>query len=351
LTRAAKKIADSPLCEVAPLLIVLDTNLLVSDPAATSGPMAILLDYTHRTESRILMSALVQDELLANKIRQLEGQWDAYVRSAGHVRSFVPSAATLPAKPDLEKIATEQVAGLRKKLRSPDVLPVTEAQMRDAVRRAIRRVPPCTERGEEIRDAILWAQVLELARKNKADTVALISANTRQFASKDGSLLPFLADEVRPSRIVYYPSLDAFAKQHATAIEFITRGWLEARIPDDQVFQKAESKLERIAHQAAGSTAAYVSDTIEEYWIELDDFYVYEMEDGTLRVQAYWTATLEVPGDEVDYGYGFNPVTGKHEFHHMHEYEPKEVEVVITVEAIVRDRNMESWEVIDAERT
>ena len=335
------------------MLILLDTNLLVSDPAGTSGPMAILLDYTHRTESRILLSALVQDELLANRIRQLESHWGAYVRSAGHVRSFVQAAGTLPNKPDLEKIATEQVAGLRKTLRSPDVLPVTEAQMREAIRRGIRRVPPCTERGEEIRDAILWLQVLELARKNKTDTVAFISANTRQFASKDGSLLPFLADEVRPSRLVYYPSLDAFAKQHATAIEFITREWLEARIPDDQVFQKAESNLETIARRAAGSNAAYVSDVIEEYWIELDDFYVYEMEDGTLRVQAYWTATLQVPGDEVEYGYGFNPVTGKEEFHHMDEYGPesKEVEVVITVEAIVRDRNMESWEVIDAERT
>jgi predicted DNA-binding protein len=315
--------------------------------------MVILLDYAQRTESRIVLSGLVQEELLAHKIRQLEGQWDAYVRSAGLVRTFVPSTPVPPEKPDFEKIGNEQVATLRKKLRSPDILPVTEAQMREAVRRAVRRVPPCTERGEEIRDAILWAQVAEIVRKDKTGPVAFISANTRQFAAKDGSLLPVLAEEVRPSRLVYYPSLDAFAKQHATAIEFITREWLEARIPDDQVFQKAESRLERIARRAAGSRAGYVSEIIEEYWIELDDFYVYEMEDGTLRVQAYWTATLEVPGDDVDYGYGFNPVTGKHEFHHMFEYESesKEVEVVITVEAIVRDRNMESWDVIDAEDT
>ena len=335
------------------MLIVLDTNLLIADPAATNGPMAILLDYTHRTDSRLMLSALVQEELLAHRIRQLESQWGAYVRSAGLVRAFAPTTPALPEKPDLEKIANDQVAALRKRLRSPDILPVTDAQMREAIRRAIRRVPPCTERGEEIRDAVLWLQILELARKNKTEAVAFISANTRQFASKDGSLLSFLAEEVRPSRLVYYPSLDAFAKQHATAIEFITREWIEQRIPDDQVFQKAESKLERIASRAAGSTAAYVSDIIEDYWIELDDFYVYEMEDGTLRVQAYWTATLEVPGDEVDYDYGFNPVTGKHEYHFSveHESESKEVEVVITVEAIVRDRNMEGWEVIDAERT
>ncbi len=82
------------------MLIVVDTNLLVADPALGTGPSAILLDYVHRTESRILLSDLVLDELVANRVRMLEAQWSKYVRAAGDVRSFAPATPAVPPKPD-----------------------------------------------------------------------------------------------------------------------------------------------------------------------------------------------------------------------------------------------------------
>src|SRR6266568_358802 len=314
--------------------------------------MAILLDYAHRTESRIILSALVEDELLAYKTRYLKAHWDTYARSAGVVRGFVQSIPQIPNAPDFESVAKAQIGDLRKRLRigDRDTLPVTESHLRDAMRRAMRRIPPCTERGEEIRDAVLWIQVVELVRKNQPDSVAFVSANVKQFASKDGNLLSALADEARPGRLVYYESLDAFGKQHATPIRFITREWLEERIANDKVFQRAESSLERLARRAAGSSLGHAPTAIEGYGIDLDDFYVYEMEDGTLRVQAYWYGTLQVPGDEL-YDYDLNPLTGKHDYHYSErDSESKDVEVIITIEAIVQGQHMLGWEVIDVDR-
>src|SRR6266568_4460698 len=142
--------------------------MIVSDPSFSSGPSAILLDYARRTESRLLLSALVLDEILAQRIRTLEARWDAFVRASGLVRSFVPDLPPSPTKPQFEVIARTYLADLRKRLRvsDRDIIPVTEGHLREAVQRAVRRTPPCTDRGEEIRDAIIWLQVLQLVRDN-----------------------------------------------------------------------------------------------------------------------------------------------------------------------------------------
>jgi hypothetical protein len=333
------------------VLIVLDTNLLVADPALGTGPSAILLDYAHRTESRILLSSLVLDELVAHRIRLLEAQWHAYVRAAGNVRSFAPDTPAVPPRPDFESIAQGHVKDVRERLHvfDHDVLPMTEGQLREAVKRAVQRTPPCTERGEEIRDTIIWLQVLQLVREKPGTAVAFISGNIRQFATKDGTLLPALAAEAAAGRLVYYTSLDAFGKQHATPIQFITTKWIEERITPDDVYAAAEERLSRLADPAAWRRSAFTDVSIEGHSLDLSDFYVYEMEDGTLRVVAYWGGSIEyrtVGG----YDYGFNPATGRHEYHDMAGFELAEVEFSVTTEAIVRDQTIQSWEVVGIDR-
>lgn len=343
------------------MLIVLDTNLLISDPAFGSGASAILLDYAHRTESRILLSALVLDELHAHRVRSLESQWDAYVRAFGSVRSYLPNAPPPPDKPDYESIARSQLSELKKRLRvrDPDVLPVTEVQLREAVQRAMRRRPPCTDRGEEIRDAVLWLQVLQLARENADTTVAFISANSRQFAAKDGFLLGPLAAEVVTGRVVYYTSPDAFAKQHATPIQFITSEWLQKQVTSAAVYAAAEERLLDLARATLWRSGSWAPQSIDNYGLDLDDFYVYEMQDGTLRVVAIWDGLIEVVVErDADCDYGFNPTTGRHEYHYpVYGYsgygsrtETKSVDVVVTIEAVVRERVVQSWEVIEVAR-
>jgi len=332
------------------VLIVLDTNLLVADPAQRTGPSAILLDYAHRTESRILLSDLVLDELVAHRIRLLEARWHDYVHAAGNVRSFAPDTPAVPPTPDFQSIAQAHLKDVRKRLQvfDRDVLPVTEGQLREALKRAVQHTPPCTKRGEEIRDTIIWLQVLQLVRENRGTTVAFISANTRQFATKDGALLPTLAAEATDGRLVYYTSLDAFAKQHATPIEFITTKWIEERITSDGVYAAAEERLRRLADRVEWRSG-FTDVSIEGHSLDLSDFYVYEMEDGSLRVVAYWDGSIEYR-TAGGYDYGFNPATGVHEYHDMSESELANVEVAVTTEAVVRDKTIQSWEVVGIDR-
>jgi len=318
------------------VLIVLDTNLLVADPALGTGPSAILLDYVHRTESRILLSSLVLDELVANRVRMLETQWHDFVLATDKVRSFAPDTPAVPPTPAFESIAKGHLKDVLKRLHvfDRDVLPVTEGQLREAVKRAVQRTPPCTKRGEEIRDTIIWLQALQLVRENPGTTVVFISGNTRQFATKDGELHPTLAAEATVGRLVYYSSLDAFAKQHATAIEFITSKWIEERITPDAVYEAAADGLSALAHRATRRRSSFAEFSIESHGLDLDDFYVYEMEDGTMRVLAYWYGWLECRTDGDD-DYRFNPATG-----HV------DMDVSVTTEAIVRDQTIQSWEVV-----
>ena len=127
----------------------------------------------------------------------------------------------------------------------------------------MQRTPPCTKRGEEIRDTIIWLQALQLVRENPGTTVVFISGNTRQFATKDGELHPTLAAEATVGRLVYYSSLDAFAKQHATAIEFITSKWIEERITPDAVYEAAADGLSALAHRATRRRSSFAEFSIK----------------------------------------------------------------------------------------
>jgi hypothetical protein len=73
-----------------------------------------------------------------------------------------------------------------------ELLPWPTVDHADLVRRAISRTPPFNENGGGYRDSLVWASVLELARKGH--DVALVSAD-RSFAGTDGKLSPALAAE------------------------------------------------------------------------------------------------------------------------------------------------------------
>ena len=60
----------------------------------------------------------------------------------------------------------------------------------EAVRRAIERVPPCSESSESIRDAIIWLDLLEACRfPSKVGPITFVSENTTDFAGPNNSSL------------------------------------------------------------------------------------------------------------------------------------------------------------------
>jgi hypothetical protein len=185
----------------------------------------------------------------------------------------------------------------RLKLRSDQILHYVEDDLRGAVRRAINRRAPCTEKGEEIRDAILWQQVLGVARN--AERVVLVSGNTKEFAGPDRALRPELVLEADAldALVSYYPTLHDFAKAHAGRIAFITTEWIAANVPLEDLAERSRDYLQKVGRDRRERLnrdlplTRRTTHAIES--VSVEDFYVYEMADATIKLDCTWEAVVD----------------------------------------------------------
>jgi hypothetical protein len=331
--------------------IILDTNVIQEDFLMRSGRFEILFDYSAKTQSTFVLPRIVHDELAENYRRELQNRLNKAIRAKEQLNGIL-------LQPDLRRIELDPAAEARDyltyvlrrlRVREGEIHEYGTDYLRDVLERAIQRRRPCTDRGEEIRDAVLWQSVLEIAQATQ-ERVAFISKNTDQFTADRIALHPDLAAEAATHgiEIEYFASLEEFAKRHATRIAFITKEWLEARIdPDlvyDAVFDKAVETAAEIAHRRAG----IAEEVLGSYsnaggGVELDEFFVYEMSSGEHRVEAVWYGHAEVEYDvEVDGLDTFSYGRG--------DRRTRTAEVVLraTVEAIIKDGALTDWRVVDA---
>lgn len=103
--------------------------------------------------------------------------------------------------------------------RTAIVLPIGNDTTAEAVRRATERIAPCTAKGEGMRDAIIWLDLLAASRPNgKYPRIAFVSLNTGDFAAPDKiSLRRELSDDVTSHNalLTYYTGLNAFLEEQA----------------------------------------------------------------------------------------------------------------------------------------
>jgi hypothetical protein len=283
------------------LLIVLDTNVIQEDFLMRSGRIEIVLNYAQRTEATFLLPRIVHDEILGNYERELRTRFATVLRARQQLNG-------LSLKPDLKKLELD-VAGavnayaahLKQVLRIKDsaILEYRPNYLDDALSRAVRRQRPCSDRGEEIRDAILWQSILDAA-KTYDRPILFISKNTKQFALEREELHPDLATEAaeRGAQVSYFPSIEDFAKKHATRIAFITKEWLEEQIDADSLLDSLRDEI---------VDAALISPVLGRYFgeedkeiesvtgsLEVEDFFVYDMGSQRFRVEANWWGHSEV---------------------------------------------------------
>jgi len=67
--------------------------------------------------------------------------------------------------------------------------------LKEVINRSIKRIKPCSEKGEEFRDSLLWLTLLYIAEASENKMIVIISNNIKEFASDNGSLHPKLKDE------------------------------------------------------------------------------------------------------------------------------------------------------------
>ncbi len=361
------------------MILILDTNVIRADWMMKSGKFEIILDFATKTRSQFVLTRIVNDELRALYERELKSRNDKFVEAKRSLESIITTTRLPEYEGLLSLEADEYMACVYKTLSiNPDeIFEYKETYLHDVVERAIRRRRPCSDRGEEMRDAILWHSVLDIAFDSFEKEVVFISQNIKQFAAGDKNLRlhPDLADDCKNRGVVvdYFDSLDSFAAKHAVKIDFLTEDWLTASLDSRLILDKAESIIERDANRRIESTeikgvvgtpssTGYFNRQTDT--LDIDDFYVYEMSDQSLRVMITYYGEVEVEcevevvveKDDIDYEHEYDPWTGQIELikpiiRHRKDIDVRYLyvypDVQLQVEALVRNNQIESWRLLD----
>lgn len=336
--------------------IVVDTNVLIANPPLTSEKFRILVDYVRRTESQIHISDIALLELEGSMRRQLQG-YVARLNSITHsIKSLIGAAPKVTELPDPEAAARLYVENVRKQCGLTDerILKSKPEHMPALVQRAVARVRPFSEHGQEFRDALMWLQILDIgASDKKPDSIAFISSNTRDFGLND-SLHPTLraeADE-RNLNLQYFPSLDEFLKAHAERIAFISPDFIETALPSEDIRdavkhdRSLERQLERWVRWRHDGLSYFK--LIQVIWVELDDYYVYPAAGGGWTVIAVYFGEVEVEGEVESWDRGGD----------YYDYEDgpttrslaKSVEVAVQAElSISAEKVLTGWQIIEGD--
>ena len=348
-------------------LVVLDTNVIQEDFLMRSPRFEILFDYVKRTRSDFLLPQIVADELFANYERELRSRVAKLTRAEEQLNgiSIEPISAHTPTDVPKKVAEYKKYVKRRLELAGKGIVPYSEANMRDALNRAIQRRRPCSDHGEEIRDAILWNMVLDAA-DDKSRHLIFISKNTNEFSADKITLHFDLAKEMkeRGANIAYFPSLEEFAKQHATKIAFITKEWLESQIDPDLVLDAAEDTFVDTARAIAKRRARPEVDGISTInagngSLEVDEFFVYEMTSGDFRVEITWHGWAEfeyqeeIVESETEWESRYNvaedDVDVEPVFHRRRRTKDSTVELSLNVvtDVIVEEGKVADWHIVD----
>lgn len=281
--------------------VVLDTNIFMSDWKMQGHEFKVLFDYAMKTGSRIVVPRIVQSELLAHYERKLVEQGKALEDALnGLDRMLVKGITTKPvinipqAVHDyLESFSRRFGAIFSQTDYKPEYLP-------EAVKRACYRIPPCSEKGEEFRDTLLWLSVLDYAQDSDQKSVVFISKNIREFGDKDNKsdLHKTLKQEAnnRNIAIQYFPNLSEFIKSASS--DKYGPNWLYKYISQDALMMELAHYLENVNPEAIKEweSRSSVSPTsgisISDAEFNLDKLYVYQLSDGSYSAEGMFDGNL-----------------------------------------------------------
>jgi hypothetical protein len=281
--------------------IALDANILIADRWLRSRKMQALRDFVRKSAWRILLHEVVVAEVKARTKRDLEANIKA-VESAllNAQRQGVHALPQLNSEKALKETLDEWdrnfLSFFNERITSQ--MPMGEAAPKEAVRRAAERIRPCSEKGDGMRDAVIWLDLLSASGpEGNYAPIAFISDNTRDFAAPgDTSLHPRLLEDItaNDSLLTYYSSLDTFLQEHAAPIDYITEEWINERLSVLQVGDEVESwvrsggSLEDFT-VASPAYSAYFAPIeppsfVDSVRISLTDFFVWRFDDGHLQL-------------------------------------------------------------------
>lgn len=210
------------------VLVVLDANVLVSDPTLSGLVWRALAHAPTDWGVRLVVPRVALVEAQATLARQSSDVLIAFQKAIDAARRVGLPLADAAA--DLLKSTTDaggskivdQLAQLGVEVIDPPDVPHMEL-----VERAAQRRKPCDDHGDGYRDTLIWLTVLELAT-GADEVIALVTNNVKDFADLEETagdkLHPHLVQELAAvdasEQVTLYRRLDelviALAAQHST---------------------------------------------------------------------------------------------------------------------------------------
>ncbi len=233
--------------------IVIDANVIIADPWFRSQKMRVLLDFAEKRFSQVLLLEPVEMEVRAHfkrEVTALAKSIEDAIKKAERIG--IRDTPQFDAKEVFNRTFTAWEENLEKLVRSRRLfrIPLEPSVLREAIQRATERIPPCTESGKELRDTIIWLLFIETCKKRRhGEQYVFISQNTKDFAAPDKtSLRQELVGDLAQNGLtaLYYPSPEAFNKEHAERFEHINLEWVQARLNLDEIENSVRERLKGV---------------------------------------------------------------------------------------------------------
>ncbi|MCA1001010.1 PIN domain-containing protein [Bacillus thuringiensis] len=314
------------------MFIVLDANVIRKDFMLKTDDFANLFDYLVKTQSKILMPQIVFEEIQNLYRNELIGRQESYIKFFKSLNLLLTESFEPQNELSVEEETRKYMDYLKVTLdlNEKDIVPYKESYLKEVVKRAVNRIKPCSSKGEEFRDTLLWLTVLDIAKEKEDKKVALISHNKKDFAHEDdgNKLHPQLKQDMEKIgvEVWYYSSLSQFIQKHATKIKFIDEEWIKQHIDIHEVNERFLNVLndfeqEELFHRAKDNykqCTGYICAC--GGGLGIDDFFVYEKTDGSMYLEVNLSGEIEVEvefeeevkteRERYEYDYVYNPRTG-----------------------------------------
>ncbi|WP_329446593.1 PIN domain-containing protein [Streptomyces canus] len=220
-------------------MIILDTNILTKSGIDSATTDLVKIIRTSGIE-RVAVPWVVLEELTAHRAVPYRRKYEAAEAALRSLTEGTPWPIRVPLpQMNLQRFQDEW---REKWLAVVDVIPTSEAALKQALMREANLLPPCkqvtiNEGGERAkiggRDAAIWLTAVEYAREHPDETVYFVSKNTTDFG--DGVTFPYPMNEdladIKDRFVLlttWYDVVEKFAQRTDDADEAVVRSILQA---------------------------------------------------------------------------------------------------------------------------
>lgn len=274
----------------------------------------LLYDYLEKTDSHILLPKLVLDESKTVYKRTLHEKYEKYQEKGNLLNSLLISRKELESI-DIDKEVenfTSHILSIYSKFHKEYLIEYDPMMLEEAVRRAINKIRPCSEKKEEFRDTLLWLTVLNVAKSQDEKNIVFISENTSDFCSANNQLHPDLVKDLKDNdiQVFYFQSIESFIEKYADKINKLTEDSVENYLSENNVEIEVFKLLDR------GIFKDIIQRFLEHKYDDIDDltfldhemqlvlFNLYELKDKTYLLIVNCDYALDVEfshSDDEDY--------------------------------------------------